>query len=211
MKKKRCVIVSGSPETKPEFLAKTIKSDDYVICADKGYYYANLAKIVPNMIIGDFDSYEDKLPSNCEIIKLVPEKDDTDTEHCAKVAVERGFEEVIILGSLGGRIDHTFSNISILFYFKKYGVNACLLSQNEQVIPLETGEHSFSQKKGLTFSLFPFGCRQIEVSISGAKYLLSNGKIRFDTSLGVSNIFTSDISEIKIHSGNAVMVINNRI
>ena len=82
----RCVIISGSPETNPNFLKQTVKPDDYVICADRGYEFAILAGIEPNLIVGDFDSYKEKISASCEIVKLNPHKDDTDTIHSIDLA-----------------------------------------------------------------------------------------------------------------------------
>ena len=39
----RCVIISGSPDTDAEFIKKTVKTEDYIICADRGYCFAKEA------------------------------------------------------------------------------------------------------------------------------------------------------------------------
>ena len=57
----RCVIISGSPETHPEFIRQAVKPDDYVICADRGYEFASLGGVEPNLVVGDFDSYKEKI------------------------------------------------------------------------------------------------------------------------------------------------------
>ena len=93
----RCVIISGSPETNPNFLKQAVKPDDYVICADRGYEFAILAGIEPNLIVGDFDSYKEKISASCEIVKLNPHKDDTDTIHSIDLAFEQGFTDFLLL------------------------------------------------------------------------------------------------------------------
>lgn len=208
----RCVIISGSPDTDISFIKQIVKSNDYVICADQGYHFAKEANIKPDLIIGDFDSCPDKIPNDGEIIRLVPEKDDSDTAHCVEVALSRGFDDIILLGAVGGRTDHTLANLSILLYIANKGAKGILLSENEKIILLQKGKHSFSNLNGKTFSLFPFGCKKVCVSYSGVKYMLNHQFIFSETSsLGLSNIFTSDESEINILDGDALLIINSKI
>lgn len=76
-------------------VSETLKigSQDIIICADKGLNHAKSLKITPDIVVGDFDSYKDKLPENTEIFYSVPEKDDTDTMLAVKIALERGAEK----------------------------------------------------------------------------------------------------------------------
>ena len=127
----RCVIISGSPETNPDFIKQAVKPDDYVICADRGYEFASLAGVEPNLIVGDFDSYKEKISASCEIVKLNPHKDDTDTIHSIDLAFEKGFTNFLLLGALGGRTDHTFANITSLLYIADKGGRGVLLSEKE--------------------------------------------------------------------------------
>lgn len=94
----RCVIIAGSPDTNSDFLSEVIKPDDYVICADRGCNFAKQAGITPNLVVGDFDSEPDVLFPNCETVRLIPEKDDTDTMHSVDLALEKRFDEIAILG-----------------------------------------------------------------------------------------------------------------
>ena len=204
----RCVIIAGSPDINIDFLKNTIKEDDYVICADKGCLYAEKAGISPNIIIGDFDSYTENNFQNYETITLDPHKDDTDTMHSINVAFERGFTQIIILGALGGRFDHTFSNVSALQHICEKGGNGILLSERERIEFLPVGEHQCKGYKGKTFSLFPFGCDSVCVSYSGAEYPLDRYRIKSSVPIGVSNVFTSQESKIKIYDGNAILIIN---
>ena len=95
----RCVIIAGSPDTNSDFLSEVIKPDDYVICADRGCNFAKQAGITPNLVVGDFDSEPDVLFPNCETVRLIPEKDDTDTMHSVDLALEKRFDEIAILGA----------------------------------------------------------------------------------------------------------------
>ena len=118
---KRCVIVSGAPEADLSFIENNIIENDFVICADSGYKKCIQIGIVPDLIIGDFDSsLKPDLP--CEIITLNREKAYTDTFHCVIEAVERGYKNIIIFGAIGDRFDHTYANILCLNYCLKNSV-----------------------------------------------------------------------------------------
>ena len=69
--------------------------------------------IKPHILIGDFDSLDTE-DADCPVIRLQAEKDDTDTLVCFRHGLEKGFNDFIILGGLGGRLDHTFANLQIL-------------------------------------------------------------------------------------------------
>lgn len=204
----RCVIISGSPVTNPNFIKQAVKTDDYVICADRGYEFASLVGIEPNLIVGDFDSYKEIISSSCEIVKLNPHKDDTDTIHSIDLAFKKGFSDFLLLGALGGRLDHTFANITALLYIADKGGRGVLLSENERVELLNKGEYSFKGYCGKTFSLFPFGCESVCVSYKGAEYPLDRYRLKSSVPLGISNVFISEKPEIKIYDGNAILIIN---
>ena len=89
--------------------------------------------------------------------------------------------------SLGDNLNESINNIMAVLQVKKY-------------------------LNGKTFSLFPFGCKKVCVSYSGVKYMLNHQFIFSETSsLGLSNIFSSDESEIYIHDGDALLIINSKI
>lgn len=204
----RCVIIAGSPETKHEFIKQTVQDSDFVICADGGYAFAKLAGIKPDMIVGDFDSLKENITSDCEVMSLNPHKDDTDTFHSIDLAFERGFSEFLLLGALGGRTDHSFANICALEYISELGGRGVLLSEKERIEFLSAGEYCFDGFCGKTFSLFPFGCDSVCVSYNGAEYPLDRYRVKSSVPLGISNVFVSDKSKIKIYDGNAILIIN---
>lgn len=204
----RCIIISGSPNVDINFIKKTVKSDDYIICADKGCIYASRSDITPNLVVSDFDSCEKKIFHDCETIVLNPHKDDTDTMHSIDIAIERGYDEIVILGAIGGRFDHTFANVSALQYISLKGAKGYLLSPDEHIEYLSVGDYKFSGYNGKTFSLFPFGCSDVCVSYTGVEYPLDKYSLTSSVPMGVSNIFISDISTINIYDGNAILIIN---
>lgn len=207
----RCVIICGSPFCDISYIKSVINKDDYIICADKGYQYAVQAGINPDLVVGDFDSCEIEANGDFEVIALQTHKDDTDTMHAVVIAIERGYDEFLLLGALGGRFDHTLANISVLQYIHQNGARGIIASENEVIEYLSVGKKNFENQNGITFSVFPFGCHRICLSITGAEYPLNKAFLESSISTGISNVFNSNLSSIEIYDGNAIIILNNKI
>lgn len=211
----RCVIICGAPDADVDFIRKEIRNnstDDFVICADGGYTYAQKVGIKPDLFVGDFDSFSDTLPEDIPNVTLETHKDDTDSMHCATVALERGYKEVVLLAAIGGRLDHTLANISVLQYLTENGIKAAILSDKEEIFYLPEGRYTFDNVKDKTISVFPFGCPDVMVTYDcKVEYPARNLKILSSVAVGISNIFRDDRAEVVINSGNAVLIIENQV
>jgi len=103
---KRCVIVGGADIGSHEYIRDAICEEDYIIFCDSGLKHMDKLSVKPSLIVGDFDSHENP-HLNVETIVLPCEKDDTDTVYAVKEAVQRGFDTFLLIGVIGGRLDHT--------------------------------------------------------------------------------------------------------
>ena len=98
---------------------------DLVIAADAGYRACQRAGIVPDLLLGDFDSMEQ--PDFPNIRRSPVEKDDTDTMLAVKTALEEGCDTVYIYGGTGGkRLDHTLANLQTLLFLRRRGARGYL-------------------------------------------------------------------------------------
>ena len=104
------IIGAGDIYTKSRIKAE---ADDYIICADGGYDYAVEADLIPDLLIGDFDSIK-AIPENVAKITLPVEKDVTDAVAAFNEGVKQGFASFVLFGGTGGRFEHTFANISLM-------------------------------------------------------------------------------------------------
>lgn len=204
---RRCVIIAGSPEADADFIRRAVTQCDFVMCADSGYAAALKAGVTPNIIVGDFDSYTGALPEGCELIRLRPEKDDTDTFHCVSLALKRGFSRFAFLAATGGRIDHTLANLCILEHLALRGAQGVILSDKETVLLLTEGTHCFYGRRGQTFSVFPFGCQSVTLTYKGAYYSLDHGILTHSFPMGISNVFVSDEAAITVHKGQGILLL----
>lgn len=201
----RCVLLCASPYVNKEYVSSQILSDDFIICADGGYDLAKSINVVPNIVIGDFDSASSaNITGN--VIKLPVKKDDTDTMMCIKYALKNNYKDILILGATGARLDHTIANLISLKYVYKNGGMAALADENTYIIYTEDN-FEINNKEGATVSVFPFGCESAEVTLTGFEYEIKNYIMTSEFPIGVSNI-SKKAAAVKVHSGGVIVIIN---
>lgn len=203
---KKCVIISGAPENDISYYNEHI-ADRYVICADSGYIKCLSAGIKPDLIIADFDS-SPRPDIECEIITLNVRKDYTDTFHCVLEAIDRGYHDIIILGGIGSRLDHTYSNILSVNYAFENNVSCALISKNCK-ITIESGCVKIKKGKYKYFSLFPLFEECVGLSIKGAEYELDHANLLPSNQLTQSNAFKDDLVTIDIKKGKIILFLCN--
>lgn len=201
----KCVIISAGVISDFNEMKKYIDSDDYIIAADGGYRHLAGLGVKCNYFLGDFDSL-DKIPE-CAYEQYPGEKDDTDTMLAVKHGLLKGLDRFVILGGLGGRLDHTIANISLLEYLKSHGACGILADENTVVRLFGVGENVTPMMTDGYFSVFPFGTDSAVLSMSGVKYPLKRYRLHSDFPLGISNSVT-DLNEFRllIHEGKVVVV-----
>ena len=129
---KRCVIAGGADINNYDFIREKLRADDYVIFCDSGLKHLAHLQVQPSLIVGDFDSHENPRLA-VETIVLPCEKDDTDTVFAVREAVKRGFDDFLLIGVVGARLDHTLGNVSILLYLDSIGKRGCILDDYSEM------------------------------------------------------------------------------
>ncbi len=208
--RKICVIIGSAPIGRNPFEKTGLKSR-FVVCADGGYDSAVEFGVVPDLLVGDFDSVKSVLPEGIETIRLKTEKDDTDTLAAVRECLRRGYREFELFGVLGGkRFDHSFANLCVLQYLAAQGCKAVIFDGANRAFLLRGGRLTLSGMKGATLSVFPFGCALCEVSYSGLQYPLKHATLHSEVPLGVSNRVVKDTAQITVHSGSAIIFVERR-
>ena len=203
-----CLIISGAPEC---YFPVSFTKADFVIACDAGYIHAQRADIVPDVIIGDFDSYLGDLPGGVEIIRTKPEKDDTDTMMALKLAIRRGYRRIMLVGALGGRIDHMLANISLIAFAATKGADLQIVDGHHQIFAARDGKRRVPRSSWRNLSVFAFDTECTGVTLRGVKYPLEGAVLTNTFALGVSNEFTEDIAEISVESGILIVVLSDII
>ena len=214
----RCIIITAYQSTGRLTDSTVVRPDDFVICADAGFIYARKEGLLPNLVIGDFDSGDfavieqelmDPSLAGCRSIRVAAEKDDTDTMICLKYGIEAGYEEFFILGGLGGRLDHTMANLQTMCYAVEHGRTIWVLDGNNRATLRDPGSLTVDHLEGFKISLFSFGEACDGVSISGVKYPLSDHLLKNYFPLGVSNEFLEKKAEISHISGKLLIILSH--
>ncbi len=203
-----CIIVSGAPNDDIDFIKNHIVEGAYIIAADSGYKKLEKIGIKPDVIVADFDSSDKpEYEVECDISPI--EKDSTDTFNAVKLAVKSGYNNILILGALGGRLDHTYSNLLCLDYAKKHGVKCVLQNRNNRISLITDEAHITKEYKW--FSLFAFlePCKGIK--IKGAHYtagFYDAEELDFDLGdqLGQSNFAESDDCTVSLREGTLLLI-----
>lgn len=196
----RAVIICGG--FVGEYIKKYICSDDFIICADSGYDHALKFGITPDIIIGDMDSVKASTAGKNRVL-YPTHKDFTDSELTVLYALEHDFDNVLMFGMTGTRMDHTMTNISLLKQLK--GIDAAIID-GHNIIRYTESEITVSGKPGDIISIMPFEGDCEGVTTDGLEYALSNGTVKSGTSLGVSNVMTKNICKITIKRGKAFVI-----
>ncbi len=194
---KKCLIITGG-EYSP---IHDTDGYDMIIACDKGYEYARLDGIAVSVIIGDLDSYQGNIPSNAPVIRLKPEKDDTDTMAAIKLAKEKGCTDIVLTCSLGGRADHLLANLQGGAYAISKGLSFSIIEDNCEIHFLSNGALSFPKKDDFSLSVFSLTDECRGVSLSGVKYPLEAATLTNRFPLGVSNEWLSDKATVSVGDG----------
>ncbi len=203
----KVTIIAGAPDQNTEFLKQSVDRESFIIAADSGYLNCISAGIVPDMIIGDFDSSEQ--PNvDTEVLTFPSVKNDTDTLCCIKEAVKRSADEIEIFCALGGRADHTYSNIIGLAYCLEHGIRASIFS-DKNIIRAYDSSFSIEKGKFRFFSLFALGGQVEGLYIKGAAYKLDNYTLSPFSSIGQSNEFKNSTVHIEFRSGIILLILSN--
>ncbi|MBQ9096990.1 MAG: thiamine diphosphokinase [Clostridia bacterium] len=194
----RAIIIGGGSVSKN--LKEYILPGDFIVCADSGYDRAKRLGIVPDLVIGDMDSIVSSVESGPEIITAPVQKDETDSMLCVDTLAERGYDEILLFGALGGRPDHSFANITLLLYAAKKGIHLEIVHEMSHMFIIDS-RTEISGKKGDTFSLFALGGDACGITTKGLLYPLSDETLYADNPRGVSNELLENNIAVSVKNG----------
>ena len=186
---KRCLIIAGG-----DYAPIEPEEGDFILACDKGYAWCRREGIVPDLILGDFDSYGGKLPEGVPVLRFPIEKDDTDTMLAVRWAAEQGFDTVRLCCCFGGRLDHLLSNVETLHYAATLGMEAEARDESTYLRVLRPGTYMLPYLEGWSLSLIALTETVTGVTIRGAKYEAEGITLQKPTTLGQSNAFVTDVS-----------------
>ena len=211
-KGRTALIISGAPQQDISYVMDIYERLEMplIVCADRGLDYALKLGLQPDLFVADCDSSREcrnDLTEKCEIIKLLPEKDDTDTMHALNIVIDRGCKNVVIVCATGGRIDHMMANLALCEYSADRGV-VCVLADERNLVECHAKDSVKIKKSNRFpyFSLIPLDACLEGVTIMGAKYPLQNHLVSRTEILTISNEFDAEEVDISVKNGKWLLV-----
>ena len=205
---RRCVIIGGATIGDYGTVSAKLRQDDYMIYCDCGLRHMDGLGAEPDLIVGDFDSYSNP-EFDTETIVLPCEKDDTDTVFAVKEALRRGFEDFLLIGVVGERLDHTLGNVSILLMLDSEGKVGTIIDDYSEmeIVSDRCGKPCIIDDSYVYFSLINISGTARGVTIRGAKYPLENAEITCEYQYGVSNeVLPGCTAEVSVGEGRLLLV-----
>lgn len=204
---KRAVVFSAVPVESE--MAAYVQPGDFIVACDAGYRNAAKLGVRPDLIVGDFDSAPQP-ETDRETIVLPHVKDDTDTQFAARWLVEHGYEEVTLLGALGGsRIEHMFANVSTGLFLAMHSIKTILADARSEMHYLLPGKELILERKDWMYlSVFSLGAPMTGVTLQGVYYPLENATLsELDYPLGTSNEFVEPVAHLQCAGGHGLVVL----
>lgn len=190
-------------------------SPDCIIGIDRGLEFCYRNQIVPQYILGDFDSIRPEVigwyreQKEIPIREYKPEKDATDTRMGLELALKLGSDRIFLLGATGGRLDHYMGNLQSLVVPAMAGREAWILDEQNAMTVLS---RSRTIKKECAFgkyiSFFSMGDEVRGITLSGFKYPLKDYDMTNFDGIGVSNELAEDTALVDFRQGFLLMVMS---
>lgn len=192
----------------------TIPPYDLLVAANGGTRHCFSLGFLPQVVVGDLDSIAEAEiaglhASGVEIVQHPARKDYTDLELAVSYALERGAQEILILGAFGERWDQTLANLLLpaASRFEKCSIR--LLDGNQEVLVIRAGQVvEISGNPGDVVSLVPLGGEARGITTQGLEYPLENGTLNFGSTRGISNVLLGEKATVQLRSGLLLCIVN---
>jgi thiamine pyrophosphokinase len=206
LKKLRALIICAGDNKNSSKLKAYAKNSDYIICADGGYLHAKENSIIPNIIVGDFDSCS--APEDfSSIVKLPQEKDETDSFYALKFALSKGAKEIVLYGGIGDRFDHSYANMCLLNFTLERNIKTVLTDGKTEIYLIDSSI-SLNKKKGTAISIYSYTDISYNVCYENLKYKLNNYTLSKSDIIGTSNEFLDKQAKISVEIGKLIIICN---
>ena len=204
---RRFVIIGGAEIRNYELIRSYFTQNDYYVYCDCGLKHQQALGVMPDLVIGDFDSHTQ--PEGMHNVIVLPVmKDDTDTIYAVKEGMRRGYDNFLLIGATGGRQDHNLGNIYALLMLAKSGKKAMIIDDYGEMSIITSGETRSVKYGWRFFSLLNISGTAKGITITGAKFNLNDAEITPEYQYGISNEVLSQENDavISLREGYLLLV-----
>jgi thiamine pyrophosphokinase len=212
----RAIIFANGILRDPELIKGKIQPGDLVIAADGGLIFCDQLGILPDVLIGDFDSLsaervEALAGSGVLLIRFPANKNFTDLELALQHARSRGIENILVFSALGARWDQTLANLLLPAASSLQGASITLLDEAHEIHLIDSRqgrtELEVVGQPGDIVSLIPIGGDATRVITEGLEYPLKDEELSFGSTRGISNVMLVEKARITLGAGLLVCVV----
>ncbi|MBE7434384.1 MAG: thiamine diphosphokinase [Anaerolineales bacterium] len=206
----RIIIFANGSLPNLEKARALLRPDDFILCADGGTRHALDLGLTPNIVIGDLDSvtYEERRKMKemgVEVLEFSRDKNETDLELAINHALTLNSSQILILAALGGRMDHTLANITLLSNLQLATFNIRLTDGVEELFFCRD-QAQVQGRSGDIVSLIPWGGEVTGVFTENLRWHLHHETLYPDKTRGISNEMTTDVATVTVDSGLLLIV-----
>ncbi len=211
------VLICGG-EINDEFSLACLKQikPDCIIGVDKGLEFCYRNHVIPDWILGDFDSISKEVidwyrkQQEIPIRQYKPEKDDTDTRLGMELALKLGSDKIFLLGATGGRLDHYMGNLQSLLITAMEEKEGWILDEQNAITVRKAGKICIHKEEqfGKYVSFFSMGDEVTGLSLTGFQYPLDGYTLKNSDGIAVSNQLLDDCGIIEFETGYLMMVLS---
>ncbi len=182
-----------------------------VIAADGGARLARSCGLAVDVVIGDMDSIdaqtlEELEEAGAQLLRHPPDKDETDLELALKWAMSQGISCLRVFGALGGRLDQTLANVSLLALPQLRDCDVQLLDGSQRAWLLRPGAHDLIGSTGDTVSLLPLHGPVRGIVSEGLRWELRDEALLPGPARGISNLLTGARASLRFAEGLLLIV-----
>lgn len=202
---RRAVIFANGEMPQAGLILPFLRPDDEFIAVDGGLrHLLNLYKI-PQLLVGDLDSISAAEVNGIEAQGIEVrcykvDKDETDLELALLAAAEKGFDELLLVAVLGGRLDQTLANLFLLTLPELAELKVTIENGTEEIF-LIRDRAEIHGKAGDVVSLIPLNGEVAGVETHELKYPLRRETLLSEKTRGISNVMLTDQAGVSIESG----------
>lgn len=205
----RYIVMANGHYGELNYYLPLLRSADQVVCADGGANYARWLGISPAVIVGDMDSIHPETShffqqSGIPFKRYPRHKDFTDTQLALAVAEEMGATEIVLIGSMGGRLDHCLSNLYAGITPTRNGLIVCHVT-TDSVIHIFNSSLEIEGAPGDVVSILPLSEEARQVRTEGLEYPLCGETLYSHNPYAVSNVLTGKRAAVRIEEGIAAL------
>lgn len=208
----KAIIISGGTPPSKKLLKSYLEEDDFLIAADSGMNSLYDYNIMPNLILGDFDSSKKEAlnffkDNGVETLSFNSDKDYTDTHLAYIKAKERGIKDMIMFGVTGSRLDHSLGNIGLFLNSLEDGINLKIIDENNIMYVVDKNS-TIKKVKNRVLSFHALSDEVKGFTIANAKYKLNNYDMKLFEPRAICNEFLDGDVTINFKSGKVLIILS---